>query len=34
MHTIKGPSAPVVEEPAIEKPEPPKIEKKEDVETN
>jgi hypothetical protein len=34
MHTIKGPSAPVVEETAIEKPEPPKIEKKEDVETN
>jgi endonuclease YncB( thermonuclease family) len=34
MHTIKGPSAPVVEEPVTEKPEPPKIEKKENVETN
>lgn len=29
MHTIKGPSAPIVEEP-----EPPKLEKKEDVPTN
>ena len=34
MHTIKGPSAPIIEEPVIEKPAPPKLEKKEDGQTN
>lgn len=34
MRTIKGPSAPVVEEPEIEKPTPPQPEKKENGQTN